>query len=122
MDSRKVSAVMLLCAQSNPDFVFMAVKYPGRVGFLFGPTYYKRNVLRSWMPYALDNACFIQHDDWDAARWVEMLDWVRLQKHKPMWALVPDVVGNKRGTLDRWKQYAPIAARYGWPLAFAVQD
>ena len=25
-------------------------------------------------------------------------------------------------TLRRWKSYSPIAMKYGWPLAFAVQD
>jgi hypothetical protein len=36
--------------------------------------------------------------------------------------LVPDVVADREATLAKWEQYAPVATRYGWPLAIAVQD
>jgi hypothetical protein len=35
---------------------------------------------------------------------------------------VPDVWGNAEATLDEWHQWAPRLRRWGFPLAFAVQD
>lgn len=51
-----------------------------------------------------------------------MLASVRAQGLAPRWVLVPDVVADRAATLEKWRQYAPVAARYGWPLAIAVQD
>ena len=51
-----------------------------------------------------------------------MLGNVMAQGLSPRWVLVPDVVADREATLAKWEQYAPVAVRYGWPLAIAVQD
>jgi len=40
----------------------------------------------------------------------------------PLWALVPDVVGNREATLERWARYAGAVRQLGFRPAFAVQN
>jgi hypothetical protein len=77
------------------------------------------------MPYALDNGawgCHLRGDDWAAAPWLNLLRWAALSGQRPLWAIVPDVVGNREQTLARWEEYSPIVKRFGFPPAFAAQD
>lgn len=99
---------------------WMAGTYPGRIGHLFSPGAQRGPF--PFMPYAFDNGAFGAGDAWEEAPWFKMLDWGRLSGQRPLWALVPDVVGDRLRTLRKWDIYAPQLARYGWPLAFAVQD
>lgn len=99
---------------------YLAGRYPDRLGWLMGPAQWKRP--QYFLPYALDNDCFVQRENWSEAGWRAMLEKARLCGQPPRWVLVPDAVGDKAGTLARWQQFAPVAAVYGWPLAFAVQD
>jgi hypothetical protein len=102
---------------------WIAGKYPGRIGWLMGPTHRKRP--RAWLPFALDNDAFSawqKQKPWDVELWRDLLRWVRMTGRRPLWLLVPDVVTNREATLANWERYAPEAAAYGWPLAFAVQD
>lgn len=117
--------MMLMCGQSNPVWHYWAGIYPGRVGVLVGPSYWRKLKMRKWMPYALDNDAYIafsQKKEWSAPAWREMLQWAMMTGFKPIWCLVPDVVANRQATLDNWKIYALEASKYGWSLAFAVQD
>ena len=117
--------MMLMCGQSNPAWHYWAGVHPGRVGVLVGPSYWRKLKMRKWMPYALDNDAFIawsQKKEWSAPAWREMLQWAQMTGLDPLWCLVPDVVANREATLANWPRYAPEAAEYGWPLAFAVQD
>lgn len=101
----------------------LAGRYPGKVGHLYSPRPH-RNPTGPFeeLPFALDNGAFAGGESWDEARWLALLDWAKLSGHRPLWALVPDVVGDRLRTLRRWNLYAPKLAEYGWPLAFAVQD
>lgn len=102
---------------------WLAGKYPGRMAHLFSPGAQQGPF--EFMEYALDNGAygaFKSGKEWDEAAWVRLLDWARLSAIAPRWVLIPDVVGDRLRTLRRWEMYAPIAARYGWPLAFALQD
>jgi hypothetical protein len=99
---------------------YLAGRFPGKLGHLFSPGYQKGP--HEFMPYALDNGAYARGDNWDEAGWKRMLDWAKLSGQPPRWIIVPDVVGNRDGTLDKWWKYAPVAERYGWPLAFAVQN
>lgn len=117
--------MMLMCGQSNPVWHYWAGIYPGKVGVLVGPSYHRKLKMRPWMPYALDNDAWLAYRDkkeWGEALWVEMLQWARMTGQSPLWVLVPDVVANREATLENWEKYAPVAAKFGWPLAFAVQD
>lgn len=121
----KGNAVMLLCTNSNQLWHYLAGRYPGKVGFIIGPKNLKKQVLRSWMPFALDNdayICWSTKRPWDEKEWIKMLDHVRLTRMKPMWCIVPDVVADRTATLENWKRYAPVIRSYKWPLAFAAQD
>ena len=112
----------MLCGQSNPLWHYAAGRHPGKVGLLVGPSYFKKQTIRPWLPYVLDNDAFTLRENWDEAAWLRMLQWAKMQAHKADWVLVPDVVGDREGTLARWDQYAPTAAECKRPLAFAVQD
>lgn len=104
---------------------YWAGAFRGRIGWLVGPTGLPKTKLRPWMPFALDNDAFSawsEEKEWDEAAWVAMMDSVRYSGFKPLWTLVPDVVADRVKTLQKWDLHAPTAAKYGWPLAFAVQD
>jgi hypothetical protein len=117
--------MMMMAGQSNPAWHYAAGKWPGKVGLLLGPSYFKKQALRPWLPYALDNDAYISwqnQKEWSESAWREMLQWARMTRYKPLWAIVPDVVANRKETLENWKRYAFILDEIGWPKAFAVQD
>lgn len=117
--------MMLLCGQSNQIWHYWSGKYPNRVGHLFGPRNMSKQALRRWMPFACDNDAYIAHTQkevWSGWQWQKMLDRVKASKLAPLWVLVPDSVMNRTATINLWKHYSPVAKRYGWPLAFCVQD
>lgn len=99
---------------------YLAGKFPGKLGWLMGPKNWKAP--RHFLPYALDNDAYTEREKWSEAAWHYTLERARRCEQKPLWVLVPDVVGDRTGTLARWAEFAPVARRYGWPLAFAVQD
>ena len=102
-----------------------AAECPGRVGWLVGPTAIKKTKLRASMPFALDNdayGAFTSGTPWSESAWLTMLKAVKKSRLRPLWCLVPDVVADRIATLAKWKQYAPIARSFGWPLAMAVQN
>lgn len=110
---------------SNAVVHFMAGKYPGSVGWLIGPSSVEKTKLRMWMPYALDNDAFQSFSkgvEWDEGAWLKMLEWASKQEFKPRWALVPDVVGDRVATLEKWAKYSSTVRRHGFKLAFAAQD
>ena len=102
---------------------YLAGRFPGKMGHLFSPGDQKGPL--EFMRYALDNgaySAFTSKKEWDEAAWIRLLDWAKISGQAPLWALVPDVVGNRVATLANWERYRATAARYNWPLAFAVQD
>jgi hypothetical protein len=110
---------------SNATVHYLAGRHPGSVGWLIGPSSVSKTKMRMWMPYALDNDAFQSFSkgvEWDEAAWVKMLAWASRQEYKPKWALVPDVVGNKDATLEKWAKHSATVKEYGFNLAFAAQD
>lgn len=102
---------------------WLAGRYPGRIGWLLSPSGWRRP--HHWMPFALDNDAFsawANGTPWDEAAFLVMLDAAAACAHAPRWVLVPDVVADRSATIQRWHEWAPRLKRYGWPLAFAVQD
>jgi hypothetical protein len=117
--------MMVMCGQSNQIWHYFAGKYPGSVGYLFGPKNMAKQALVDWMPFACDNDAFsawVNKTQWDESAWFDMLKRVKRSGLSPMWVLVPDVVADKDATLAKWKTYSPVVKNYGWPTAFAVQD
>jgi hypothetical protein len=54
--------------------------------------------------------------------WKRLLVWAQSQEIKARWAIVPDVIGDSKATLEQWPEYAPIVQSCDIPLAIAVQD
>lgn len=101
----------------------LAKAYPGKVGHLYGPGA-QRGPLSDF-PYALDNNRFgawSKGNEWDLAAWLKLLDWAASKNQKPRWAVVPDVVTDRNGTLRDWHIYKDEVSLRGFLLAFAVQD
>ncbi len=93
---------------------YFAGKYPGKIGMLNTPFSWKK--VPFYMPYAVDNGCFIR---WDKDAFFSILQRVKIQDHKPIFVVVPDAVGDAETTLRRWEKYYK---QIDFPLAFACQD
>ncbi len=101
----------------------LAGRYPGRIGHLFSP----KGERGPWVeiPYALDNGAwpaFKNAREWNEAEWRALLAWAALSGIRPLWAVVPDVVGNRDATIARWPLYSQHVRAHGWRCAFAAQD
>jgi hypothetical protein len=118
--------VMVMPANhSSPAVHYWAGRYPGKIGWLIGPTAMPKTKLRKWMPFALDNDAFsvwTNKTEWNESAWQAMLNKVSRFNADPLWALVPDVVADRDGTLKKWELFSPVITAFGWPRAFAVQD
>ena len=103
----------------NPTNCFVhhwAGKYPGKIGALYSPSYWSKP--RFYFPYVLDNGCYT---NWQPQEWVMML-YKAWKCHHPLWAVVPDVVGDAAATMEMWHEWFPIVGAYGFNLAFVAQD
>lgn len=117
--------MMLLSGQSNRVWHYLAGKFPGSVGVLLSPSYWKKVPIDPWMPFVLDNGAFIAWRDgvpWDVLAWRDMLAHVKMRGIDPLWVAVPDVVGNKDATIQKWDLYASEVRLKGWRAAFCAQD
>lgn len=98
----------------------------GRIGHLFSPG--GERGPWPWLPYALDNGAFAAWDSktnfwnemsWNVNAWRRLIFWAEAQPTPPLWAIIPDVPGNSKATLDRWKIFKNDVP---FPKALAVQD
>ena len=115
--------MVMVSNQSRAEFHYLAGAHPGRIGWLLSPA--GQRSLFPWFPYALDNGAFpiwSRGGTWDADAFYKLLAWASGQDTAPLWVAVPDVVGDKAGTLVKWAEWEPVLRPYGWPLAFVVQD
>jgi hypothetical protein len=80
------------------------------------------------MPYALDNGAFSawnmadnvwDESKWDVNAWRRMIFWAQAQKQQPLWAIVPDWIGDGDKTIERWHQFKN---EIPFPKALAVQN
>ena len=108
---------MLMPSNNTSGIVhYFAGKYPGKIGLLMSPDGWRNPPY--YMPYALDNGCFIK---WEPDKFMNML-FKASHFHKPLWVVVPDVVGNAKETMKRWHEWSPKISEFGYNLAFACQD
>lgn len=109
----------------------MPARETGALGHLYSPGAQRGPYCH--FPYALDNGAFScwtrktntwHEDKWQAMEplWRKLLLWAHTEDQKPLWALVPDVPGHAKETLERWSKFAPIVEALGFALAVAVQD
>jgi hypothetical protein len=105
------------------EFGRLCGMYPSAMGHLLSP-----GAARGpwpWLPYALDNgafSAFTRKVAFDDNAFLAHCDWARGAGPQPLWVVVPDVVTDAPATLARWREWAPVLRRFGWPLAFAAQD
>ena len=105
---------------------YVASRYehaPARLGHLYSPG--GQTGPHAFMPYALDNGafgCWTRKEPFAEYPWRDLLDWAANSGQRPLWALVPDSVGDRDATLRMWDTFAPVVTGYGWPLACAAQD
>lgn len=109
---------MMIMPTNNTSGIvhYLAGKYPGKMGLLMSPNGWRRPPW--YMPYALDNGSFIK---WEPEIFQKMLLKNRVH-HKPLWVVVPDVVGDAKATMEMWHQWKDAVSSFGYPLAFAAQD
>jgi hypothetical protein len=101
------------------DCGYIAGNYPGRLAHLYSPNGWM--IPKQTVRYALDNGRFSQ--DWSEATYLKMLKKASFHREQPMWALVPDVVGDRDATLREWDVWSPRLREMGFDtLAFAAQD
>lgn len=103
--------------QSNWWVHYWAGRRPGIMGHLYSPGGQRGPFPH--LPYALDNGAFAGFHE---GEWRALLNWACLSGVPPLWVAVPDVPGDGIGTNKRWAKYHREASRFGWPLAFVVQD
>lgn len=115
--------LVMVSNRTGIEVGILAATYPGRIGHLYSPGA-QRGPWRE-VPYALDNGAYIAYDRgiaWDEDAWLRLLRWAVLGGILPLWALVPDIVADRDGTLRNWEKYAPVVRQHGFRLAFAAQD
>lgn len=115
--------MIMVSNQTGVEVGILTMKYPGWIGHLFSPGGQRG----PWpeIPYALDNGAwpaYLNGEEWSEAEWMALLRWAVLSGIPPLWALVPDVVGNREATLERWHKYVDVVRGFGFRPAFAVQN
>lgn len=116
--------MVMLANNSGREARRLAAAYPGRIGHLYGPGGWRGPFPE--FPHALDNGAFPAWRagrELDAEQFLAHCDRAARATIAPRWVAVPDVVCDRDRTLARWDRWAPeLTARFGWPLAFVVQN
>jgi hypothetical protein len=108
--------IVMVANNSGWDAGVLYGRYPDRVGHLYSPGAERRPNFMP--PYALDNGRFAARGGgWDE---VAFLRLVETHGSAARWVVVPDVVGDRDGTLREWGNWAHRLN--GLTLALAVQD
>lgn len=116
---------MIVMPANNRGLVagWLCGRFAGRIGHLYSPGGISR--IYDFVPFALDNgkySVWAAGKQWDELGFIRHLELVAASGKPPLWALVPDAVADRDGTLREWDLWYKRMAHYGWPLAFAVQD
>lgn len=123
--------MIVMPANSTGWFWHCLARETGRIGHLLSPG--AQRGPWPWLPYALDNGAFscwepktntFDNQRWERTEteWRHLLMWAQCAPIKAMWAIVPDVPGNRLATIERWSRYAEEVKAANIPLAVAVQD
>jgi hypothetical protein len=124
LEAARLKPMLVMVSNNSSGLVHhWATKYPGAIGHLYSPEGFREP--SPWIPFALDNGawtCHIHNRAFDERAFLQMLCQVKELGAKPRWVVVPDAVGDRRRTLDMWKDWELIVEGYGFTKAFAVQD
>lgn len=109
--------MMIMPSNNTSGLVhYFAGAHPGKIGLFISPDGWR---CPPWyMPYALDNGCFIE---WREKDFYQMLMRANFC-HAPLFVVVPDVVGDAEATLKQWHEHHEKIRAMGYQLAFACQD
>jgi len=118
-----MAVIVMVSNQTGMEVGLLAGKYRGALGHLFSPGGQRG----PWaeLPHALDNGAwpaFKNGKPWDEVEWRELLRWAAFAPTRPLWAVVPDVVAERAGTIERWHRYVAEVRAWGFRPAFALQD
>lgn len=107
-------------------------QFPGRLGLLMSPGGCRNP---RTLPYGIDNGMYaafvksgfsveikIQRNFWDHDLWRKGIEWCLGMHRLPLWAVVPDVVGNAEATRSQFRLWLPAFISRGLTPAIAVQD
>lgn len=118
--------MIVMPANNTGWFVHCLARETSKLGHLFSPD--AQTGPYPWLPYALDNGAFSawdmgsnvwDEDKWDVQSWRRLIFWAEAQQQKPIWAIVPDWIGDGERTIERWHQFKDEVP---FPRALAVQD
>tara|TARA_R100000388_G_C7221724_1_gene149374 strand:+ start:342 stop:1052 length:711 start_codon:yes stop_codon:yes gene_type:complete len=124
--------MLVMPANMTGWFFHSLARETSKLGHLYSPG--AQRTPCPWFPYALDNGAYscwdkntntFNHDKWDNGmldNWKRLIVWAQCQNQKPMWAIVPDVIGDKSKTFERYNEYVKIVQEARIPVALAVQD
>jgi hypothetical protein len=110
----------ILVSGSTKTVGQLAPHWPDHLGILLTPG--NRNsitaVLRTGLPWAIDNGAF---SGFDAVAFRRLLRRAAGQP-RLLWVVAPDVVGDACATLQLWTQWFLEIESHGLPVAFVLQD
>lgn len=123
--------MLVMPANATGWFWHCLARETGRIGHLYSPG--AQRGPWPWFPFAMDNGAFSCWDrkknlfddaKWDAMlpKWKRMLQWASPSIQRCRWAIVPDVPGDSKRTLERWPKYVQTVIDAEIPPAIAVQD
>ncbi len=124
--------MLVMPANMTGWFFHSLARETSKIGHLYSPG--GQRTPCPWLPYAMDNGAFscwdrqtntFDHDKWNMGmldKWQKLILWSQCQNQKPMWAIVPDVIGDRDATLERYNKYVGILKDANIPVALAVQD
>jgi len=104
------------CLPSKPHLQQMLQE--NNCGILLTPFSQRSKPNEPWI-WAADNGCFSSR--WDYQTWSSWLE-SRPDPNTSLFAVVPDVVCDPVGTLERWNEYHKFVAEAGYKPAFVLQD
>lgn len=120
---RRRSMMIMVSNQTGMEFGLLAAANPGRIGHMYSPG--GQCGPFSGIDFALDNdawPAFKNNRIRDQSAHLRMLEWAMMSGLPALFALVPDVVGDRDATLREWDAWSPRMKAMGFRLGFAAQD
>lgn len=115
--------LIIMPANSTNELVHLWQGLYGGLAHLYTPA--RKERIRPWLPYALDNGRFaeaVKGLPFDEAGFLAHLERYAFLAQRPQWIAVPDVPFFGEETLRLWDSWEPRLRQYGIPLALVVQN